>query len=204
MSTRIHKAMGYGMVHPDRPWLDQRLYTDDKPGEVDAFVRGHYRRQADSKERGWSQLGFDCLHQHMSEKDRERYPKTFSETVRYAEYTDTDGGLSLIIPPSQATYWFRFDDILDYTEVQAQRLEDPLVTVVKELPVPIYPYLNWMDPVTGEKLEHYSNISDRKRYVEDHGHAPVPLPPEVILLIAEELRFGDWKQLRPYVCTWWS
>jgi hypothetical protein len=202
VSTRIKKIIGWGGVHPDRKALNERLDDYAEDGEVERLVLDARRNAGIAKRFNPISLSFEARYPAMTVASAERYPKRLENLVRYATHPDNDGGHHIIMTPMMASSWLRVDDAIDY--VEASLKEEPMKEVLKQLPGPIYPYLNWMNPITGELLKGYSHLCDRERSAEEIGCDPVPYVPEVIQIIAEELHFPDWKLLRPMFGIWWS
>jgi hypothetical protein len=192
MGTRIHKVMGYGLKADKRKVRSIESKLDAaKPDALEAIMKRAYDA-ADS--RISMKLGFDTKY-----PDFKNYPN-LNDVIHLAFHPDDEKGHVVLVPPSCVRSWYRFNNDIDHIEcfMKHQDCRDDFM----ELEFPLYPYLHWMDPVTGEELKHYSNIGDRKSYISEHGHAPVPMPPESVKVLANHFKL-NWMKMRPCIATWW-
>ena len=191
---RLHKAMGWAGVHPDREWLSDRLYENEVPGEVAALMASAMAA-AQAAGNAHDRLAL-TLQQDRPNLGIRSYPRLLSEIVTYADNIDaTRDGLWVIAPPSTAGDWHRVDDDLDYHD--RRWTEEWEATVVRRLPVPPHPYHSWCreNPLTGRR-EALPEGVDSESFT--------CVPPAPVQAIAEALRFPDWRALQPTLVTWWS
>ncbi len=199
MSTRIHKVLGYGAVHPDWNSVFDRLDASERKDEVNDFVQASINQMENP-----FPLQFEL--KTIGGREVPGYPNKFLDVVHYADYPDHNDGNVVICPPNAAREWYRFDDMLDYTEELQRAGENlDLETRVTLLDRPLYPYLGWMDQDTGEELKNYSPIREKFTIYNDLKQRRVmPIIPVVVQLLAAHVGFADWKILRPMVVVWWS
>jgi hypothetical protein len=178
MGIRIHKAVGYGGIHPNI--VEASAYWDENgiDGEVNQLIVENIPK-ADR----YDHLFLETA--EMAEKYHWEYPKQFWECINHTEYEISDPGYTLIIPPIYIKDWHRYDDNIDYCDSDSENPE----TVIKILERPIFPYRYWMDPITFEL----------RKYEEPKL---IPSIPTSVKLIAEKIGM-DWKTLKPMVATWW-
>lgn len=186
MGNRIHKALGYGGYHENNIKLFEHLDEHGVDGEVDQLLTSHL---ADNNHELFLETA------ELVEKYNGTYPKQFLECVWHCAYELDDEGPTIIIPPRHVDKWYRYDDIIDYFDADHT---DPQITV-KILDTPIYPYNDWMDPITLEKIS-TNEYHDGRRFIE-----PLPSPgiPLSVRLIADKIGM-DWKSLTPMIVTWWG
>lgn len=198
MSTKIHKVLGYGIKDDvDKRLLFDEIFENSKPGEVAELLDAAIAEARAAKREGYHSFAFESS--VGFERENRPYPREFHDVVHYADHPDGDGGWWVITPPMQWKSWYRLDDTIDYYDTYDlnDKAGNQLDTVVKELGVPLYPYLNWMNRNTGEILRNYSRIID--------GPDPdiVPFVPEAVRIIAGKLGMPDWKLFRPVLIRWW-
>lgn len=201
MGTRIHKIMGYGfkLSKTDRKTLWRRLDDGSYEGEVAAIMEAA-RTAASAVGRRTLHLSLECPNPNLPTTN---YPRFLSDIIRYADHPDSDNGFHVVMPPSMWRSWYRFSNDLDHVEYFFHHPQGDLVTVVHQIKSPLYPYVNWMHPNTGERLQDYSPIwGDKEEFVQQHGVEPVPHVPEAVQVIADLFGF-DWKTFRPMLVTWW-
>ncbi len=104
------------------------------------------------------------------------------------------------MPPIQTGEWIRYDDIIDYYDFDGEEMG----TKVRILDKPIYPYFDWMDPETGERIDGVRNGTIlAKEYMPLTNPNMIPIVPFAVRLLATQVGM-DWKILRPMTVTWWS
>ena len=191
MSTRIHKMMGYGTsekVFHDRDWFDR--IDDIGESRVHAMIQKSNPGNSDVS------LAFESRHPNW----KGPYPRA-RDLVKFADYTDEDEGRIVFATPMNFKKWFRYDDDIDFQESDRENL----TTEVKMIDSPLYPYLNYMDAETGEKVPMDRPLFKLK---EEYGDSIVPIVPTVIRILVKELKPLDdpmlWLKLRPMIVTWWS
>src|ERR1019366_2995403 len=173
MGIRIHKAVGYGGIHPNV--VEAFAYWDENgiDGEVNQLI-------VDAISTVFSRYDHLFLETaEMAEKYHLEYPKQFWECIHHTEYEISDPGYTLIIPPIHIKDWHRYDDNIDYCDSDS---ENP-ATVIKILDRAIYPYSEWMDPITFEIIPHDVYYGQRK-YEEPK---PIPSIPTSVRLISEKI-----------------
>ena len=193
MGNRIHKSLGYAAYHPDIKNLKSRLWDNETSGEVLKLIDDEYQRMIDEGNRCIS-LAMDTTRGFTNWKLTP--PNFFSDVVRYADHPDSENSPFLIIPPAEYKRWYRYDDMMDYTEAFSNNPDEPCDTLHKWIETPLYPYLNWMNKNTGEIRQNYNKMWD--------GPDPdlVPAIPESVKIIAKHLGF-NWLELRPMIAIWW-
>lgn len=200
MSTRIHRAIGYGAVHPDGVAFQNRFYEERQDGEVALLLEAEYaamKAMSGTQAGRRASMSFELP---AGFRDLSRYPRTFSELVHYSDYTDRPNAAWIIQPPSAKGAWYRRDDTIDYYDAMGR--ENPTDSFLNWLGAPIYPYIDYMDGETGVRL--LPILDEETGMFQEVRNIPgsVPMPPEAVIAIARHLGF-DWKALRPVIATWW-
>jgi len=201
MSTKIHKIMGYGAPITQHKDLFTVLHEGDD-GEVERIMDGA-RLETEGKSN--LALSFECKHPNWPGE----YPSRFRHVVQFAEHPDCETGNLVFMTPVMFKSWFRYNSSLDYAEIAAQMLaseNDGLETRILQHDSPFYPYLNWMDAETGDKVSmDVPNFHMRKT----HGDKIAPFVPEAVRVISDHLTERGvveekfWLKLRPMIVTWW-
>jgi hypothetical protein len=200
MGTRIHKVMGYGAKIANHRELFELLYEDRTDGEVSQALDDYRSKIENEFDRFdlklWSARCHyhNQLHQHR--KYHRDYPRFFRDLIHYAEHPDDEDGYTVIVPPG-CPDWYRYDDMLDYTEASILNPDNPLESRLTVLDHGLYPWVGLMSP-TGERMKDAFPVWEAKRLNPEL----VPFVPYHIRAIAEAVSI-DWLQLRPVVATWW-
>lgn len=178
MSIRVHKAIGYGGIFSNISSVIENLDQNGVDGEIDKLIH-------DNLENNEKELFLET--EHMASKLNTPYPGQFWECIKHTEYELDDPGYTIIIPPIWLDKWSRFDDVIDYYDGDFINTE----TVIKILDEPLYPYSDWMNPISFQII--YDEFIKQK----------IPYIPLSIRLICDRVGL-DWRPMRPMVATWWG
>jgi len=201
MGNWINKIMGYGASTANTEALSNVL-SGGEVGEVEKLMDAAYNALSGA---GKHILGFQCKHPSWHGE----YPETLNDVVKLAEHPDAQDGYLVFMPPASARRWYRWNDDIDYAEVAV----DMIVTGDSDLETstlfhnsPLYPYLDWMNSKTGEKVSmDVPNFQMREIY----GDKIAPFVPEAVRVISDHLTERGvveekfWLKLRPMIVTWW-
>src|SRR4051812_31625765 len=189
MGTRIHKVLGYGAKHPNYRQMNDRLYENNQPNEVDKLMK-FVRNNLSENDKDRFELAFQC--NRVGNIVVDNYPNFLYELVHFGEHPDCQpDGYTIIIPPNNLKTWYRSDNDIDYQEADREDLD----TKVRLIKTPLYPYLNWMHKDIGEPIKDFDFIQNK---LEDDPNL-VPWVPKAVQIIATEIGFPDWKVLRPMI-----
>ena len=214
MGIRIHKAMGYGLedITPDNPIFDSKGYLNldrESSFSEEDFING---------------LDTDKIELMLVAQDYEKNPFKFYDCVKY-DYEDEKTSI-VFIPPTQAKYWFRYDDDIDYIEetVYNQQFKN-----TKLIDRALYPWDWYYNTITHERLTslQYQAYVNHKfsNYPLDEFDANaifkniglpelneldkiIPVIPDELIAMLEYLKiFKDEKdiyKLRPMIHCYWN
>ena len=191
MGIRIHKAIGYGAIIPNIDEIMECLDENSIDGEVNQLIVDAIAKEENNRNNLFLET------QKMADTHGWKYPKYFYECILYTEYPDRKGGHTLIVPPMYVDKWRRYDDIIDYYNADLTDCD----TKIKIINKPIYPYIDYMDPVTFEHIS--ENDEYLMRYDDEIKIKPVPGIPASVRVISDKIGI-DWKTLKPMAATWWS
>lgn len=194
MGIRIRKIIGYGAIFPGWREAFELLDKNSVNGEVNNLMVDNIPNATKYDHQ------FMETEQFVNKNLKQSYPKLFSDCIHYAEYTDDEGGYVVIMPPIWSTTWIRYDDVIDHYDYIGQDME----TIVRILDRPIYPFNDWMDPETGERISDVRNGTIlAKEYLPKVVPDIVPIVPFSVRLLADQIGM-NWKDLRPMSITWWD
>lgn len=199
MSTRIHRAIGYGAVHPEGTAFRDRFHEGCQDGEVAFLMEAEHAAMKATPGMG-GRLAAMSFELPSGFRDISRYPGRFEHLVSYASHPERADGVWIIAPPSARGQWCRVDDTIDYYDAMAR--ENPTDPALEWLGGPIYPYVDHMDAETGNRLKAVMDEETGLFQAARDIPGAVPMPPDAVAAIARHLGF-DWKALRPVIATWW-
>lgn len=197
MGSRIVRALGWGGTHPDGAALSDRLYEEERVGEVAEIVNAGLMA-AKAAGDGWSASGL-YVQARMGEDGR--YPHALKDVCFPAcrsDASDRPGAVWIVAPPASALKWRRVDDDIDFQAARAGGREPR--DEITWLDAPIHPYGPWCwEDASGRRVNDQSGRGE----AED-GTRLRMVPPPAVQVVAEALGFPDWRLLRPVVATWWT
>ena len=192
MARFLTKCLGYGVIgHPDPVWLMSRLWSA-RPSETDAMMTAALKARPSwddmSAEDVQSALGRESVLQaSMSASGMPGSLMQFVHTPRGGTEAPDEKDWWILQPPSMAAAWTRQNDIIDQAELAAAAGPPAPWAVVTEMPRGPFPFEQLGQPMT------------ETSGADELG---TPVVPAIIRVIAEHLRFPDWRAFRPVVARW--
>jgi hypothetical protein len=203
MGTRVHKVIGYGFhrLRKNDPIINKQALEACYERTTEEFIAFLETKKGEG------------YHASLVIQDVKRCDWEPYDSVKSSGYHDK----TIVFTPPSYKDWSRYDDIIDYAEV-CYLGKTPRDTV-KQLDVPIYPFISWMDKNTGKPLTREENdlafvaarlrsskIKPTESNILAVSERMVPDIPKCIRYFLEFSKIvpGEAiKELRPMIYTYW-
>jgi len=233
VGIRVNKVLGYGFDDVgirDSTIDDPRLAVKSIWG-IEEAQDGKVRDFVEYIEHSMEPDDIDALLIVSGLKDKLDYSllDCFCHNTEYA-----DDRVFLVVPPSHLKYWWRRDDIIDYTEELLNCDQDGPDIRIQPVRSGIYPYNGvYINTTTKESVHHeivravirWEKMPEDSKsghkaavdyFLEHAGYGSVdafwdmvcPIIPHEIIYLQKYLKFladdEDLYKMRPYLYTFWS
>lgn len=223
MGIRIHKVLGYGLtnVHSAGGSIADCRFNEHFSLSIDN-VADFYQWWTENEENPHNMIYANLAYRNLKQGELDVH-----DNINSIHY-ENEGGLDNVIvfvSPSSAFEWVRYDDPIDYYEVEGME------STVKELNCPIFPWHGYWDTSTippkrltgddGALVEDTMNMkvepSNREiwnsiyKEFKDKGYnwdnIQTVVPPEIVALVKYLKVFNNDimpYRLKPMIYTYWS